>query len=83
MKYLTYWYQFFTCCEESVPIFHSVKFAKCKICGSTKLKNAKPENVYPNFRFITVFLKKIKSYRLCSFTYCRILLSHGAKIVQI
>ena len=26
----------FTCCEELIPIF-SVKFAKCEICGSTKL----------------------------------------------
>ena len=24
-------------CEELVPIYHSVKFAKCEICGSTKL----------------------------------------------
>ena len=39
-----YWYEicdvlvpiFKTCCEELVPIFHSVKFAKCEICGSTK-----------------------------------------------
>ena len=29
------WYQFFTRCEKLVPIFHSVKFAKCEICGST------------------------------------------------
>ena len=27
MKYVTFWYQFFTRCEELVPIFHSVKFA--------------------------------------------------------
>ena len=33
--YTTYWYQFFTRCEELVPIFHNVKFAKCEICGST------------------------------------------------
>ena len=38
-----YWYeicdvlvQVFMRCEEMVPIFHSVKFAKCEICGSTK-----------------------------------------------
>ena len=37
MKYVTYWYQFFTCCEELVPILHSVKFANCDICGSTGL----------------------------------------------
>ena len=37
MKYVTYWYQFFTHCEELVPIFHGVKFAKCEICGLTKL----------------------------------------------
>ena len=37
MKYVTYWYQLFTRCEELVPIFHSVKFAKCEICGSTML----------------------------------------------
>ena len=36
MKYVAYWYQFFTRCEELVPIFHSVKFAKCEICGSTQ-----------------------------------------------
>ena len=33
-KYVTYWYQFFTCCEELVPILHSVK---CELCGSTVL----------------------------------------------
>ena len=39
-----YWYgicnvlvPIFTRCEELVPIFHSVKFVKCEICGSTKL----------------------------------------------
>ena len=32
-----YWYQFFTCCEELVPIFDSVKFTNCEICGSTLL----------------------------------------------
>ena len=32
---VTYCYQFFTRCEELVPIFHSVKFVKCEICGST------------------------------------------------
>ena len=37
MKYVTYWYQFFTRCKELVSIRHSVKFAKCEICGSTKL----------------------------------------------
>ena len=36
MKYVMYWCQFFTRCEELVPIFHSVKFAKCEICGLTK-----------------------------------------------
>ena len=36
MKCVTYWYQIFTCCEELVPIFHGVKFANCKICGSTR-----------------------------------------------
>ena len=25
-KYVTYWYQFFTCCEELVAILHSVKY---------------------------------------------------------
>ena len=30
MKNVTYWYQFFTRCKELVPIFHSVKFAKCE-----------------------------------------------------
>ena len=35
MKYVTYWYQLFTRCEELVPVFHSVKFVKCEICGST------------------------------------------------
>ena len=28
-----YWYGI---CDVLVPIFHSVKFAKCEICGSTK-----------------------------------------------
>ena len=28
---------FFTHCEELVPIFHGRKFAKCEICGSTKV----------------------------------------------
>ena len=37
MKYVTYWYQFFTGCEELVPICHGVKLAKCEICGSTML----------------------------------------------
>ena len=36
MKYVTYWYQYFTRCEEFVAIFHSVKFAKCEFCSSTK-----------------------------------------------
>ena len=36
MKYVTYWYEFFTRCEELVPVFHSVKFAKCEICDSTE-----------------------------------------------
>ena len=31
------WYQFVTRCEELVPIFQGVKFAKCEICGSTKV----------------------------------------------
>ena len=26
---------FFTCCEELVPIIHSVKFTKCEVCDST------------------------------------------------
>ena len=38
MKNVTYWYQFFTRCKELVPIFHSVKFAKCENCGSTGLQ---------------------------------------------
>ena len=37
VKYVTNGYQFFTRCEELVPIFHSVKLAKCEICGSTML----------------------------------------------
>ena len=36
-KYVAYVYQFFTWCEELLPILHSVKFTKCEICGSTKL----------------------------------------------
>ena len=35
VRTLQYWYQFFTRCEELVPIFHIVKYAKCEICGST------------------------------------------------
>ena len=26
MKYVTFWYKCFMCCEEFVPILHSVKF---------------------------------------------------------
>ena len=37
MKSVTYWYQFFTRCEELVPILHGVKFTKCEIYGSTRL----------------------------------------------
>ena len=33
MKSVTYWYQFFTRCEELVPILHGVKFTKCEIYG--------------------------------------------------
>ena len=36
---VAHWYQFYTCCEESVPIVHSVKFTKCEIYGSTMLSN--------------------------------------------
>ena len=36
MKYVTYWYQFLTRCEELVPIFHGVKFAKCERISSDK-----------------------------------------------
>ena len=32
---MTHWYKSLTSCEELVPIFHNVKFAKCEICGST------------------------------------------------
>ena len=35
-KYVTYWYQIFTCCEELIPILQSVKFTKCEICGLTR-----------------------------------------------
>ena len=31
------WCQFFTRSEELVPIIQGVKFAKCEICGSTKV----------------------------------------------
>ena len=33
IKYVTYWYQFFTRCKVLVPIFHGVKFtfAKCDL----------------------------------------------------
>ena len=41
---LKYWYDIcdilvpiFTRCEELIPIFHSVKCAKCEICGSRVL----------------------------------------------
>ena len=30
-----YWFEI---CDVLVPIFHSIKFAKCEICGSTKPK---------------------------------------------
>ena len=35
-KSLTYWYRFFTRCEELEPILHCVKFTKCEIYGSTR-----------------------------------------------
>ena len=37
MKSVTYWYQFFTRCEELVPIIHGMKFTKCEIYDSTQL----------------------------------------------
>ena len=37
MKSVTHWYQFFTRCEELVPILHGVKFTKCEIYGLTQL----------------------------------------------
>ena len=37
----------FTHCEELVPIVHSVKFAKCEICGSTQLSS--------EFRYMFMF----------------------------
>ena len=41
-KYVAHWYHFprhfFMCCEELVPILHSMKFAKCEICDSTRLR---------------------------------------------
>ena len=33
--YVTYRYHFFARCEQLVQILHSLKFAKCEICGST------------------------------------------------
>ena len=42
VKYVTYWYQFLTCCLELVPNPHSVKFAKSEICGSTRLRLKSP-----------------------------------------
>ena len=45
-KYVTYWYQFFTCCEYLVPILHSVKLTKCGICGSTKHTCSGGEHFY-------------------------------------
>ena len=38
MKSVTYGYQFFTRSEELLPILHGVKFTKCEIYGSTKLR---------------------------------------------
>ena len=35
MKYVTYWYQFFICIGELVPILHSGIFMMCEICGWT------------------------------------------------
>ena len=34
-KYVTYWYQLFTCCDELALILDNVKFAKCEVCSST------------------------------------------------
>ena len=36
LKFVTYWYQLFTRCEELVPILHGVKSTKCEIYGSKK-----------------------------------------------
>ena len=33
------WYQFFTRCEELVPVFHGVKFAKCAVQHSSIKKS--------------------------------------------
>ena len=37
MKSVTYWYQFFTRCEDLVPILHGVKFTECEIYSSVRL----------------------------------------------
>ena len=56
--FLKYWYEtcdvfvpIFTRCEELVPIFHCVKFAKCEICGSTERSGSVVECLTRDRRF--------------------------------
>ena len=59
-----YWYEIcdvlvpiFTRCEELVPIFHGVKFAKCEICGLTQ----------------HVLLNKLTNIQLPILAFCEVL----------
>ena len=52
MKYVTYWYQFFTRCEKLVLIFYGVKLAKFEICGSTVLPSIDHLLVFSYFHFL-------------------------------
>ena len=47
-------------CEELVPIFHSVKFAKCEICGSRMLKL-----ILPSFSILPSYLTHMDIFRQC------------------
>ena len=66
-KYATHWYQFFTYCEEFVPILHSVKFTKCEICGSTRLQT--PKFIRQTWHWCCAWQRAIpESETLCTIT---------------
>ena len=55
MKSMTYWYQFFTRCEELVPILLGVKFTKCEIYGSTLLTCAVEQSTVLTIYYLPLF----------------------------
>ena len=65
MKYVTNWNQFFKRCEELVPIFHGVKFAKYEICGSTYTSSGCKQHATPR-QFAKKKAQTHKGYDLIS-----------------